>query len=294
MMDYYEQVFVRTTIEQIAGEGTDVDSILECLTGQTNIPSPLFPELIDISGIEDALIGTPDSDLVDLAECYADLGVKPEWLLKQAPQHSVSLESFSLAKYAFTQLEWTLYEVDAAITRFEYERILAGIKPAKLAHPYAAMDRKKAEAYMSWLNCTPNGSYRLPTEYEWEYAATGGDGRLYPWGNVWETGLSNTAECGIGSTLPVHYGFDGADHLPNGLVQMAGNVEEMTATEFSFYLGRQGELDGFAESDPKHLITRGGSFLKWRDLATCQRRHAGWFDSAVGMRLAGPPNGKRK
>ena len=64
--------------------------------------------------------------------------------------------------------------------------------------------------------------------------------------------------------------LDGADHLPNGLVQMAGNVEEMTATEFPFYLGRQGELDGFAELDPKHLITRGGSFLKWRDLA----RHA--------------------
>ena len=86
-------------------------------------------------------------------------------------------------------------------------------------HPINCVDWTQADVY-----CTSRGG-RLPTEEEWEYAARGTDGRIYPWGSeapgnqlCWNR-LNGTCEVGA---FP-------AGNSPFGLFDMAGNVWEWTS-----------------------------------------------------------------
>ncbi len=72
---------------------------------------------------------------------------------------------------------------------------------------------------------------RLPTEAEWENAARGPDGFLYPWGITFDTANLNYAGSGINDTEPVESYENGAS--PYGLLNMAGNVAEWVSDRYA-------------------------------------------------------------
>jgi iron(II)-dependent oxidoreductase len=97
-------------------------------------------------------------------------------------------------------------------------------------HPVVGICYYEAAAYATWAG------YRLPTEAEWQMAASwrirssSNVLRRYPWGDALDTSRCNIWSSGIGETVPVSaYKTGGA---PNGILQLCGNVWEWTSSDF--------------------------------------------------------------
>ena len=143
------------------------------------------------------------------------------------------------------------------------------------SQPVVGVNWYEAAAYCCWLGeqmrCVP-GAYgapgafvRLPAEAEWERAARLGRGRVYPWGNRWDAGRSNTWEGHVLCPSPVGVYGDGA--TPEKVHDLSGNVWEWTLSLYQSY-PYQGE-DGRNDPEAKgRRVVRGGS---WDDDQRCAR-----------------------
>ena len=167
--------------------------------------------------------------------------------------------------------------------------------------PVVGVSWYEAEAYCHWLNelfhCLP-GTFRLPTEAEWEWAVRGPEGRRYPWGDDWEAWRCNSREAGLGRTSAVGCFPGGAVDWwrvmtgDDGRVQdLAGNVWEWTASVYSEKYSTENQSFKSANSGGGPRVLRGGSWLnepKWlRSAARLWDVPRDWYDSNFwGFRLA--------
>jgi formylglycine-generating enzyme required for sulfatase activity len=102
------------------------------------------------------------------------------------------------------------------------ERLAVRLADPQLAdHPATEVTFADALAFCAWAGA------RLPTGDEWEAAARGPDGRLWPWGPTFDEARCACVEAGAGWTAPVRAHPDGA--APCGAEQLAGNVWEWVA-----------------------------------------------------------------
>jgi iron(II)-dependent oxidoreductase len=119
-------------------------------------------------------------------------------------------------------------------------------------HPVAETTWRGARDYCLWRGA------RLPTEAEWEAAARGGEGRLFPWGESPPTAERAYAGFRSGQTAPV--GSRPIGTTPDGIVDLAGSLAEWTSTLARRYPYR--EDDGREDPLlPGERITRGGDYV---------------------------------
>ena len=177
-------------------------------------------------------------------------------------------------------------------------------------HPVVQISRTDALAYCVWLAKKLNVQVRLPREAEWELAARGTLGRLYPWGNEWLNERANGATYHVNADLDFeepYKKFWREQHLlpettqigkfpPNalGLFDLAGNAWEWTMDWFhpTFYEKSLPDDPANEEDDDAvfHIIRGGG----WDDQPTslkCYWRYPpnrGESGDNLGFRLAFP------
>jgi len=160
--------------------------------------------------------------------------------------------------------------------------------------PVVGITWYEARAYCVWLAAQTGEDYCLPTEAEWEAAARGPKGRVYPWGKKYDAVRCNTFETHIRGTTPVGVFPDG--RTPEGSADMSGNVWEWTSTiwgeslqepEFAYpYDAADGRED--PERTNVRRVLRGGSWRSNQDLARAAFRfnlHPSVRDSDLGFRV---------
>ncbi len=100
--------------------------------------------------------------------------------------------------------------------------------PGRGRHPVALVSHDDARAYAAWLGRKTGAVWRLPDEAEWEKAARGRAGWMFPWGDRFDPALLNSADAGPFDTVPVGANPEGASVY--GMLDAAGQVFEWTAT----------------------------------------------------------------
>lgn len=144
----------------------------------------------------------------------------PEAHHSELPQRSIEIAAFRIARFPVTVAEYTwAIQAGAASEPPEWER-----QRQRPEHPVVQISWKGAVAYCAWLSDVTGESWRVPTEEEWEKAARGTDGRIYPWGDQWDRTRANTDDGGPGDTT--HVGAYPAGTSPYGIFDMAGTVNE--------------------------------------------------------------------
>ena len=213
---------------------------------------------------------------------YKEPGPLRRLIERSMPAHQVFVDSFLIDRYPVTHAQYACFVEDGGYDREElwsregwawliqqtrkrpaYWKEYGWNRPN---YPVVGVSWYEAEAYARWAG------KRLPTEAEWEKAARGTDGRLWPWGNEWQPDAAN-AESTLGRLTPVGMYPRGAS--PYGVLDLAGNVWEWTADWFAAYHTPD-------QPDKRLKVLRGGAWNTGREHTWCMARILSEPGSRVG------------
>jgi formylglycine-generating enzyme required for sulfatase activity len=195
-----------------------------------------------------------------------------DWTESETPQHEVCLSEFWISQTEVTNAQYAEC-VNAGVCE---PPICGGFGDPNYAnHPVVCVDWHQAGMYAEWLSNATGQTFSLPTEAQWEYAARGPAGSLYPWGNerpICELAnfysLTDEEYC-VGDTTPAGSYPKGVSWV--GALDMAGNVFEGVSDWYNvdYYATRQnGEWDPIGPESSVDRVVRGGS---WFSLGTFAR-----------------------
>ena len=232
------------------------------------------------------------------------------------PQHEVNLPGFYLAHWPVTVAQFAAF-----VRASGHEPTDPGCLKGVANHPVVYVTWHEAMAYSRWLNeklrelarerlatakPLPESERRfwqgladsflgvgLPSEAEWEKAARGDDGRIYPWGDQPDRHLANYVETGLGTTNTVGCFPGGAS--PYGCEEMSGNVWEWTRSLSGGYPYPPEGAERQAREDTVSTgrrVLRGGAFLYFSGVARCadhDNDELGFRNVSLGFRVVVSP-----
>lgn len=232
------------------------------------IGSPIHLELVRIPAGEFLMGSDPQLDQSAVAN--------------EQPQHRVNLAEYYIGKYPITVAQYA--DFAGAVGRKVSEA------PGRADHPVTEVSWDDAVAFCRWLSERSGRAFRLPSEAEWEKAARGTDGWIYPWGNQKPDGTLCNYGVLRGATTPVSRYPAGAS--PYGALDMAGNVWEWTSSLFKPYPYRA--EDGREDQKVREArVLRGGAFYDDARNVRCACRYRNLPDGRnwdLGFRVVESPH----
>ncbi len=221
------------------------------------------------------------TDRTDEGEA-ADLGLPYTWYSDATPAHMVELDAFYIDRYEMTNAEYLQFLNDTEIP-LDPPYGWDGDRPPDGKGDYPVTGLNWFEAYLA---CQHFGKH-LPTEAEWEKAARGTDGRLYPWGDEFDESRANVATGSAGHLMPVGSFPQGAS--PYGVMDMVGNAWEWTRDWYRPYPGSTYVSDGYGK---QFKVLRGNSYAMTGHFDPEHRHEVTAQMSRVNYRFAFNPRGR--
>jgi gamma-glutamyl hercynylcysteine S-oxide synthase len=186
-------------------------------------------------------------------EGFNDIGVDVQYPWEDMPrrfhEHRMQIKPFYIDKYPVTNAEFKQF-LDA--THYRAKDSLNFLRDWKngsypdgwAKKPVTWVSQEDARAYAKWAG------KRLPHEWEWQFAAQGNDGRIYPWGYEWQASAVPIADQGRTLRAPDDVDAHAAGASPFGVMDLVGNVWQWT--------------DEYVDEHTRAGILRGGSYYQPR------------------------------
>lgn len=180
-----------------------------------------------------------------------DVGVDVQYPWDDAPRrhhsHKMQIESFYIDKFPVTNKQFKAFLDSAHYRPADGHNFLRDWKDGNYPagwdnKPVTWVSLEDARAYAKWAG------KRLPHEWEWQYAAQGRDGRIYPWGNDWRDSCAPHQEHGHDLRGPTAVDAFPCGASPFGVMDMTGNVWQWT--------------DEFQDEHTRAAILRGGGYYR--------------------------------
>jgi iron(II)-dependent oxidoreductase len=180
-----------------------------------------------------------------------DIGVDVQYPWEDSPrrfhEHSMQMKSFWIDTYPVTNAEFKKF-LDA--THYHPQDDLNFLRDWKDGSfpdgwdnkPVTWVSLEDARAYAGWAG------KRLPHEWEWQYAAQGRDGRIYPWGNDWNANAVPVPDKGRNMRGPDAVDAHPEGKSPFGVMDLVGNVWQWT--------------EEFTDDHTRAAILRGGEYYQ--------------------------------
>lgn len=254
----------------------------------TTTPTPPLPPVEPVSNVEIPDVAASSSTTwspVIMTIGGVDMAVVPAGVFEMGSNdvdasvnempHTITFEdAFLIDVYEVTNAEYIVFlnaqnnlsyldveDTNARIFRIESQwQVTSGFED----HPVTEVTWFGANAYCAWRGA------RLPTESEWEYAASGPSNLLYPWGNQWEPENAvwsgnnpNTRTAVVGSRL------QGTSWI--GTYDMAGNVWEWVSSLYKPYPYNSSLTESSSNTSDNRVIRGGSSFVGPEFLRTSTR-----------------------
>jgi len=201
------------------------------------------------------------------------------------PDEGIWVEGFVIQRFPVTWRELARFLAEPEGASFRRSVLRDGPPVYRPDWPAVGLSWEGAHAYARWLSARTGRSWRLPYEIEWERAARGADGRLYPWGDVGEAAFAHLRADGRTPGRPVPVNRFPDDVSPFGVRGLAGNVRDWCA---DVHVAPQTVEGRTPSSSLGRRVVRGGSFRLPLESARTTSRGAlpatqGYVD--VGFRL---------
>ncbi len=167
------------------------------------------------------------------------------------PAETIHLPAYRISKFPVSVQDYRLYLEEMSQAQRLREPQFDTDEPV----PVVGITWHEALDYCNWVSQQSGYQVRLPTAAEWQKAARGPDGWVFPYGNTFDPARCNTRESGHGRLTPVDAFPDGAS--AHGVFDMCGNCWEWTMT-----IWRNRELDDDEERLPTYAEYEDNSISK--------------------------------